>query len=132
MPVASMDHEFFTDGGDGEHIRGTTPFLMVKVDPSMMIWSMLVQCKGVEDQAAIKETVESLNRRGYTEQIVRSDNEPAMSAFRDAVIRELMERFGCPSNRTSPPAYDSASVGMVEKRQQTGQGESANLGDCDA
>ena len=28
----------------------------------MTIWSMPDQCKGVEDQAAIKETVESLNR----------------------------------------------------------------------
>lgn len=40
------------------------PFLDVKVKPSTMIWSMLVQCKGVEDQAAIKGTVESLNRLG--------------------------------------------------------------------
>ena len=60
--------------------------------PSMMIWSMPVQCKGVEDRAAIKETVESLNRLGYPELTVRSDNEPAMLAFRDAVIRELKER----------------------------------------
>ena len=40
------------------------PFLGVKVKPSTMIWSMFVQCKGVEDQAAIKGTVESLNRLG--------------------------------------------------------------------
>ena len=39
----------------------------------MMIWSMLVQCEGVDDQAAIKETVESLNRLGQLELIVRSD-----------------------------------------------------------
>ena len=58
--VASMDHGFFTDGDDGEHTRGATPFLVVKVKPSIMP----VQCKGVEDQAAIKETVESLKRLG--------------------------------------------------------------------
>ena len=55
---------------------------------------MPVQCESVEDQAAIKETVESLNRPGYPELLVRSDTEPAMFAFRDAVIRELKERFG--------------------------------------
>ena len=96
-----------------------------------MIWSMPVQCKGVEDKAAIKETVESLNRLGYRELIVRSDNEPAMLAFRDAVIRELKERFGVRAIAQAPPTYDSASAGMVEKRHQTGQGKSAILGDCD-
>ena len=59
-----------------------------------MVWGMLVQCKGAEGQAAIKETVESLNRLGFPELNVRSDNEPVMLAFRDAVIRELKERFG--------------------------------------
>ena len=61
----------------------------VKVKPSMMIWSMLVQCKCVEDQTAIKETVESLNRIGYPELTVRSE------------IKELKERFGVRANRTS-------------------------------
>ena len=42
---------------------GPLPFLVVKVKPSMMIWSMTVQCRGVLE-AAIKETVESLNRLG--------------------------------------------------------------------
>ena len=46
---------FFTDGDDGDHTRRGTPFLVVNVKPSMMIWSMLVQRKGVEDQAATKE-----------------------------------------------------------------------------
>ena len=45
-------------------------------------------------QAAIKETVESLNRLGNLELIVKSDNEPAMLAFRDAVIREFKESCG--------------------------------------
>ena len=67
----------------------------------------------MEDQAAIKETVESLNRLGYPELIVRSDNEPAMLAFRDAVIRELKERFGVRAIAQAPPKYDSASAGMV-------------------
>ena len=34
--------------------RGATPFLVVKIKPSMMLW------RGVEDQAAIKETVGQL------------------------------------------------------------------------
>ena len=77
---------------------------------SMMIWSILVQCKGVEDQAAIKEKVEASNRLGYPKLIVRSDKEPAMLAFRDAVIRELKERSRV---RVIPPKCETASAGMV-------------------
>ena len=50
LPVASMDYRFFTDGDESD-TRRATPFLVVKIKPSMMMWSMPVQCKGVEDQA---------------------------------------------------------------------------------
>ena len=96
---------------------------MVKVKQSMMIWSTPVQCKGVDDQAAIKETVESLNRLGYLELIVRSDDEPAMLASGDAVVRELKERFGVRAIAQAPPNCGSASAGMVENAIKTGQGE---------
>ena len=43
--VASMGYGFCTDGDDGEHTKGATPFLVVKVKPSMLIWSMLVDDK---------------------------------------------------------------------------------------
>ena len=55
-----VDYGFFTDGqeptpkGDSEITKGATPFPVVKVN-------------GVEDQAATKETVDSLNRLGYPE-----------------------------------------------------------------
>ena len=95
-----MDLGFFTDRqeqtskGDGKITREVTPILVLKLKPSMMIWSMLVQCKGAEDQAETEETVESLNRLGYPELIVRSINEPAMRACRDAVIKDLNQCFG--------------------------------------
>ena len=107
--VANMDYVFFTDGVDGEHTRGATSFLVVKVMLSTIIWS-----KGVEDQSSIMETVASLNRLGYPELIVRSDIEPAILTFRDAVIRELKERFGVQAIAQGSPKYDSASAGMVE------------------
>ena len=110
----SMDYGFFTDGDDGELTRGVTPFLVVKIKPSMMIWSMPALCKRVDDQAAIKEKVESLNRLGYPELIFRSVIEPAMLAFRNAVIRELKERFGFRAIAQGPPEYESAPAGIVE------------------
>ena len=80
----------------------------------MMIWRMPVHCKkGVQDQATIKEKVEALNRLGHPQLIVRSDNEPAMLAFRDAARRELKERCGVFAIAEAPPRYVSASAGMV-------------------
>ena len=103
--VASMDSGFFTDGNQRRMMTVRTPrgllrFFVVRVKPSRIIWSMRVQCTCAEDQAAITETVESLNRLGYLELIVISDNEQALLAFHDAVIREPEERFWCQSNRT--------------------------------
>ena len=131
LPVASMDYGFFTAGDDGEHTTGVTPFLVLKVKPSMMIWSMPVQCRGVEDWAAIKDTVETSNRLGYLELIVTSDNEPAMLAFRDAVIREPKERFGVRAIAQAPHKVRFCVSGHGGKRHQIGQGESTNAGDCD-
>ena len=55
------------------------------------------------------------SKQGNPELIVRSDKEPPMLAFRDALIRELKERFGVRAIAQAPPQYDSASSGMVEK-----------------
>ena len=97
-----------------------------------MIWSTPVHWTGAEDLAATKETVESLNRLGYPELIVRSDNEPAMLAFRDAVIRGEGTHFVSEqSHKLSSTKIRFCVSWHGGKRHQTGQGESANPGDCD-
>ena len=57
-----MDSGFFTDGreptskDDSENTKGAALFFfVVRVKPIRMIWSMSVQCKCAEDQAAITE-----------------------------------------------------------------------------
>ena len=55
-----------------------------------------------------------VEQTGYPKLIVRLDKEPAMLAFRDAVIRELKERFGVRAIAQAPPEYDSAPAGMVK------------------
>ena len=56
-PVSRLREE---QASSGNGISQKYPMLLV-------IWSMLVQCKGAEDQATIRETVESLNRLGHPE-----------------------------------------------------------------
>ena len=58
-------------------------------------------------QVAIKETVQSMNRLGYLDLIVITENAPAMSAFRDVVFRKFMEHFGVRAIAQAPPQYDS-------------------------
>ena len=134
--VASMGYGFFSDGqeqtskGDGDITRDATPFWVAKVMPSTMIRSMLVHCKSVELRQREK-TVESLNRLGYPELIVRSNNEPAMRAFRDTMIKELKERCGVRAIEQALAKYDPASAGMVENAV-TCEGEGANTGDSDS
>ena len=133
-----MDYGFITDGqeptpkGDIEITKGVTPFSLVKVKPSMMIWSMLAQCTSVEVQAVIKATVESLNRLGYLELIVRADIEPAMLACRDAVIKELKERFGVRVIAHAPPTLRFFVGCHGGERHQIGFGEGADTGHCDS
>ena len=57
----SCDAQEQTSRGNGEITKGATPFRVVKVKPNMMVWSRFVKSKDVDDQAAVKETVESLN-----------------------------------------------------------------------
>ena len=97
-----MDYGFFT-GDDGEHTRGATPFLVVKVKPSMMIWSMPMQsCGGPGSDQGNERVVEQTWLRA------------SHVSFRDAVIRELKERFGVRAIAQAAPKYGSASAGMVE------------------
>ena len=62
----------------------------------------------VEDQEAVKETVES-------------DNEPAMLAFRDTVIRELKKRFGVRALPQAPPKIRFCVSWHGGKRHRTSQ-----------
>ena len=71
---------------------------------------MPAQCKG--------EEVKALNRLGHLEFIVRPDNEPTMRALRDAVIRELNERFGVREIAQAPPKIRSCVGSRDGERDQ--------------
>ena len=90
----------------GEHTRGATPFLVVNSQAEYI--DLEHACPMQQVWRIKQQTVESLNKLGHLELSVRSDNEPAMLAFRDAVIRELKERFGVRAIAQAPPKYDSA------------------------
>ena len=80
----------------------------------MMTWSFPVRCKRLEDQTAIKEAVDFLNKLGYPELIMRTDGEPAIRVVRLAVAMELKEQHGIRVIQQNTPKYDSASAGLIE------------------
>ena len=84
---------------------------------------MPAQCKGEEV---------TLNRLGHLEFTVRSDNETTMRALRDAVIRELNERFAVRAIAQAPPKYDPASAGIVENANKFVKEEVRTFGDRDS
>ena len=102
-----MDYAFFCDEHEErlsetqatEITKGATPLLVIRVKPCMMTWSFPVRRKGLEDQTAIKEAVDLLNKLGYPELAMRTDGGPAI---RIRVIQQGTTK------------YDSASAGLVE------------------
>ena len=122
IPVAAMDYAFFCDEHEErlsetqatEIPKGATPFLVIRVKPCMMTWSFPVRCKRLEDQTAIKEAVDLLNKLGYPELAMRTDGEPAIRVVRSAVAKELKEHHFIRVIQQGTPKYDSASAGLVE------------------
>ena len=122
IPVVAMDYAFFffcdeheerlseSETQATEILKGATPFLVIRVKPCLMTWSFLVRCKGLEDQTAIRETVDLLNKLGYPELIMRTDGEPAIREVRLAAARELKEQHGIRVIQQNTPKYDSASA----------------------
>ena len=124
--VASMDYGFSTHGYDGEHTRGATPFLVLKIKPSMMIWSMLVECKG-------RPASNQGNGRDVEQTWVpRVDCQIAQWASHVSISWRCDQRAeSTPSSRTSSTKKRFCVSWHCGKRHQTSLGERANLGDCD-
>ena len=95
--MASLGCGFSTDGEDGEHTKGATPFLGGESQPSIKIEHVcaMQRCGGAGSNQGIGRVVEQ-------------------AWLPDAVISELKERFCVRAIAQAPPKYDSASAGMVE------------------
>ena len=87
-----------------------------------MIWNMLVQCKGVEDQAAIKETVESLIPRVDCPIIQGSSH--VSSSWRSC--QRVERTLWCQSNCAGATKIRLGVCWHGGERHQTGERESKN------
>lgn len=123
-----MAYGFFTDGADKDHqaeqrhrTRGATdeahgsytPILVIRDKKYKAIFSNVVRCKGSQDPYGIALAVKHIERCGYPEIMLRTDGEPAIRSFQDAVKVELLKK-GIRVIPNATPKADSAGAGTAE------------------
>ena len=123
-----MDYGFFTDSADKDHqaekrhrTRGATdeahssytPILVIRDKKYKAIFSDVVRCKGSQDPYGLTLAVKHIERCGYPEIMLRTDGEPAIRSFRDAVKVELLKK-GIRVIPNATPKADSAGAGTAE------------------
>jgi len=105
VPVVSIDYMFL--GNKGEE-KGS-PILAGIDAKSGTMFAQLVPEKGVHSYA-VKRLSQEIKRMGYTKIILKSDQEPAIVALKNAV-RNLKESEIIPEES---PAYEHQSNGTIE------------------
>ena len=99
------------------------PILVVKDSRGVdcgtgMTFARVVPRKGAH-QYAIKRLAGDIELLGYSELVLKSDGEPAITALKEAVKRERGERIVL----EAPPVYESRANGVVENAIQQVQGQ---------
>ena len=82
IPTISLDYYYY--GKRDRDQERELPGLQVKDEHSGTVWSSVVPAQGV-DQYAINFVMACLNECGYTRVIMKSDDEPAIKALKEAV-----------------------------------------------
>ena len=107
VPTVSVDYAFL--GETGKETDKLQPMIVMKDRRSGTIRAHLVEEKGV-NQYAIKRMGQDLALLGYKKIIMKSDNEPALVALKQAVKAERPEEIIMEES----PVGESASNGEVE------------------
>ena len=94
------------------------PILAIKDRKTGMMQSRVVPAKG-NDKYAIKRLVKDIELLGYKKIILKSDNEVAIMALKQAVKRERDQDIILEES----PEYDSMGNGEVERQIQEVQGQ---------
>ena len=115
VPTISLDYAFMNSKESEEEAQ---PIIVLKDRRSGTIKAHMVEEKGV-NAYAIKRVGQDLGLLGYKRIILKSDNEPAIRALKEAVKTERNEEL----IMVESPVGESASNGEVENaiRQVEGQ-----------
>ena len=129
VPTVSLDYMFMTEGSEQEKeekggMESGMPILVILDHETDMCFAAVVPEKGVHAYAVIRAS-NDIALTGHTSLILKSDNEPAIMALKNAVKAESSQQITTTAvaarrQRSSKmigeesAAYDSASNGKVE------------------
>lgn len=128
VPVISFDYLLVTKAGvklRGEAQPGEVllKILVVKDSMSKAISAHAVSCKGIgADGYAVEKLKRDILWLGYSRVTLRSDNEPAIVALLQEVLRGLKVQVVDQVGESHPAAYDSKGNGSVENAVRLVQG----------
>ena len=124
IPTISLDYGFFGQPGDVAH--NSLPVLVLRDRQSKAVWSHPVPSKGVSHPYPAKAIMNDLDFTGYKRIILKSDQEPSITALVSAV----KHRWHGEVIPESPPKGESKSNGEVERTVQPVHGLSRTIKDC--
>ena len=117
VPIVGIDYMYMHSEQEAEEEKGM-PTLVIKDSRKKMIVSKVVPRKGVVDYAVgtLKKAIEQL---GYKKIVLKSDNEPAILALKEAVRKETDVEIVTEES----PVGDHQANGLAENAVKNVQGQ---------
>ena len=111
IPAIAIDYGYLNDRDDQVREAGA-PILVSKCDRDRWIGAAIVPTKGA-DEYSVAELKNDVMCNGFTEVLVRSDNEPSIFALKESTTTAL-KLAGVTIKAEESALYDSQSNGMAE------------------
>ena len=131
IPAIASDYGYLNERGALLHEAAGAPILVSKCNRDRWIGATVVATKGA-DEYAVAEPQNDVTCSGFTEVLVRSDNEPAILALKETAVTALnlaclVRRFGQEFQGRHPvlPWLVKYSVAMVNRCRRGPDGKTA-------
>ena len=111
IPAIAIDYGYLNDRDDQMREAGA-PILVGKCDRDRWIGAAIVPTKGA-DVYAVAELENDVMCSGFTEVLVRSDNEPSILALKESTAT-VLKLAGVTTKAEESALYDSQSNGLAE------------------
>ena len=119
VPLMGIDFFFLGD----ENSSGTIPAVVLKDYGTKAVFAHVIPAKGCEYEWTATQVVHDILKIGYDTVILRSDQEPAISAFTEKV----KELFGAGAQVEWAPRGDKNANGLAERAAQAVEGVARTL-----
>ena len=112
IPAIAIDYGYLNDR-DNQMREAGAPILVSKCDRDRWIGAAIVPTKGA-DEYAVAELKNDVMCSGFTEVLIRSDNEPSILALKESTAT-VLKFAGVTIKAEESALYDSQSNGLAER-----------------